>query len=86
MKSSRRPKRRKNSLHPPTSKKEKTPFIRENKQVEKEIQRESEKLDFSTAPGTEKADVIDFSSKEKIQDREHWERIPIEKSKSIKES
>lgn len=48
------------------SKKEKLASIRKNKSVEKELHRQVEKIDLATEKVSEKATVIDFATKEKI--------------------
>src|SRR5690625_2098224 len=51
-----------------TSKKAKIASIRDNKDVEKLLNREYEKFDLSPNKVSESAEVIDFTSKEKIDD------------------
>ncbi len=64
-------KKAKNKKHQPlnasTSKREKIASIRENKSTEKQLNRQQEKFDLSPAAVSEKAEVIDFSTKEKVQ-------------------
>lgn len=55
------------SLNASTSKREKIASIRENKNTEKQLNRQQEKFDLSPATVSEKAEVIDFSTKEKVQ-------------------
>ncbi|MCM3491001.1 Mu transposase C-terminal domain-containing protein [Alkalihalophilus marmarensis] len=61
-------KKKKQSFNQPTSKKEKIASIRENKFTEKQLNREEEKFDLSPAVVSDQADVIDFVTKEKVQD------------------
>ncbi|NUJ07438.1 Mu transposase C-terminal domain-containing protein [Bacillus paranthracis] len=55
------------SLNASTSKREKIASIRENRNTEKQLNRQQEKFDLSPAAVSEKAEVIDFSTKEKVQ-------------------
>lgn len=59
---------KKQSYNQPTSKKAKIASIRDNKDVEKLLNRESEKFDLSPDKVSESAEVIDFATKEKIDD------------------
>ncbi|MDC3424320.1 Mu transposase C-terminal domain-containing protein [Aquibacillus sp. 3ASR75-11] len=61
-------KNKKESFNQPTSKKAKIAAIRENKDVEKQLNREAEKFDLSPNKVSEAADVIDFVTKEKIDE------------------
>ncbi|MFC4354811.1 Mu transposase C-terminal domain-containing protein [Chryseomicrobium palamuruense] len=61
-------KNKKESFNQPTSKKAKIAVIRENKDVEKQLNREAEKFDLSPNKVSEAADVIDFVTKEKIDE------------------
>lgn len=61
-------KNKKQSFNQPTSKKAKIAAIRENKDVEKQLNREAEKFDLSPNKVSEAADVIDFVTKEKIDE------------------
>jgi hypothetical protein len=56
------------SFNQPTSKKEKLVSIRDNKHTEKQLNREEEKFDLTPDVLSDKADVIDFATKEKVQD------------------
>lgn len=69
-------KNKKQSFNQPTSKKAKIASIRDNKDVEKQLNRENEKFDLSPAEVIETAEIIDFSTKEKIEDS------PLKKSSS----
>ncbi|MEF8683255.1 UNVERIFIED_CONTAM: Mu transposase C-terminal domain-containing protein [Bacillus cereus] len=60
-------KKKQQSLNESTSKREKIASIRENKNTEKQLNRQQEKFDLSPAAVSEKAEVIDFSTKEKVQ-------------------
>lgn len=62
-------KNKKQSFNQPTNKKAKIAAIRENKDVEKQLNREAEKFDLSPNKVSETADVIDFVTKEKIDER-----------------
>ncbi|KIL74121.1 Mu transposase C-terminal domain-containing protein [Bacillus badius] len=61
-------KNKKKSQHHPKSKKEKLISIRENKLAEKELNRQTEKFDLEPDQTSEKATVIDFATKEKVED------------------
>ncbi|MCM3325002.1 Mu transposase C-terminal domain-containing protein [Cytobacillus kochii] len=61
-------KNKKQSFNQPTSKKAKIAAIRDNKDVEKQLNRETEKLDLSPNKVSEAAEVIDFVTKEKIDE------------------
>ncbi|WP_020060801.1 Mu transposase C-terminal domain-containing protein [Bacillus sp. 123MFChir2] len=60
-------KKKQQSVNESTSKREKIASIRENKNTEKQLNRQQEKFDLSPAAVSEKAEVIDFSTKEKVQ-------------------
>ncbi|PFU56996.1 Mu transposase C-terminal domain-containing protein [Bacillus thuringiensis] len=60
-------KKKQQSLNTSTSKREKIASIRENKNTEKQLNRQQEKFDLSPTAISEKAEVIDFSTKEKVQ-------------------
>ncbi|PPA83578.1 transposase [Brevibacillus laterosporus] len=61
-------KNKKQSFNQPTSKKAKIAAIRENKDVEKQLNREAEKFDLSPNKVSEAAEVIDFVTKEKVDE------------------
>lgn len=61
-------KNKKQSFNQPTSKKAKIAAIRDNKDVEKQLNRETEKFDLSPNKVSEAAEVIDFVTKEKIDE------------------
>ena len=61
-------KNKKQSFNPPTSKKAKIASIRDNKDVEKQLNRETEKFDLSAEEVSETGEVFDFDSREKIED------------------
>jgi hypothetical protein len=61
-------KNKKQSQNQPTSKKARIAAIRDNKDVEKQLNRESEKFDLSPDKVSESAEVIDFATKEKVDD------------------
>lgn len=61
-------KKKKQSFNQPTSKKEKIASIRDNKLTEKQLNREEEKFDLTPAVVSDQADVIDYVTKEKVQD------------------
>lgn len=61
-------KKKKQSFNQPTSKKEKIASIRDNKLTEKQLNREEEKFDLAPAVISDQAHVIDFVTKEKVQD------------------
>lgn len=61
-------KNKKQSYNQPTSKKAKIASIRDNKDVEKQLNRESEKFDLSPDKVSESAEVIDFATKEKVDE------------------
>ena len=68
MKSLKRQKNKKHqSLNASTSKREKIASIRENKNTEKQLNRQQEKFDLSPATVSEKAEVIDFSTKKRYK-------------------
>lgn len=60
-------KKKQQSLNESTSKREKIASIRENKNMEKQLNRQQEKFDLSPSAVSEKAEIIDFSTKEKVQ-------------------
>lgn len=60
-------KKKKQSFHQPTSKREKIASIRDNKISEKLMNREEEKFDLSPAVVSEKADVLAFNKKGKVE-------------------
>ncbi|QOY37723.1 Mu transposase C-terminal domain-containing protein [Anaerobacillus isosaccharinicus] len=62
-------KNKKQSFNQPTSKKVKLASIRDNKDVEKQLNRENEKFDLNPTAPSEKADVIDFGTKEKLNEK-----------------
>jgi hypothetical protein len=59
-------KKKRQSFHQPTSKKEKIASIRDNKHKEKKLNRDEEKFDLSPVVTNDKADIIDFATKEKV--------------------
>src|SRR5699024_8324358 len=61
-------KNKKQSFNQPTSKKAKIASIRNNKDVEKQLNRGSEKFDLSPDKVSESAEVIDFATKEKVDE------------------
>ncbi|HDR7285407.1 Mu transposase C-terminal domain-containing protein [Bacillus cereus group sp. BfR-BA-00331] len=61
-------KNKKQFFNQPTSKKAKIAAIRDNKDVEKQLNRETEKFDLSPNKVSEAAEVIDFVTKEKIDE------------------
>ncbi|XOQ14295.1 MAG: Integrase catalytic domain-containing protein [Shouchella clausii] len=61
-------KNKKQSYNQQTSKKAKIASIRDNKDVEKLLNRESEKFDLSPHKVSESAEVIDFTTKEKVEE------------------
>lgn len=61
-------KKKKQSFNQPTSKKEKIVSIRDNKHTEKQLNRVEEKFDLSLAVVSDQPDIIDFVTKEKVQD------------------
>src|SRR5699024_5129516 len=69
-------KNKKQSYNQPTSKKAKIASIRDNKDVEKQLNSESEKFDLSPDKVSESAEVIDLATKEKV------EETPTKKSSS----
>ncbi|MGP4074021.1 Mu transposase C-terminal domain-containing protein [Piscibacillus sp. B03] len=62
-------KNKKQSYNQPTSKKAKIASIRDNKDVEKLLNRESEKFDLSPDKVSEPAEVINFATKEKVDEK-----------------
>ncbi|HLQ87472.1 MAG TPA: hypothetical protein VK109_03050 [Enterococcus sp.] len=69
-------KNKKQSYNQPTSKKAKIASIRDNKGVEKLLNRDSEKFDLSPDKVSESAEVIDFARKGKVDE------TPPKKSRS----
>lgn len=63
-------KKKKQNSYEPTSKREKLASIRENKAIEKQLNRQEEKFDLSPDTFVENAEVIDFTTKEKIQEEQ----------------
>lgn len=61
-------KNKKQSFNQPISKKAKIAAIRDNKDVEKQLNREAEKFDLSSNKVSEAAEIIDFVTKEKIDE------------------
>ncbi|XKE80690.1 Mu transposase C-terminal domain-containing protein [Oceanobacillus kapialis] len=61
-------KNKKESFNQPTSKKAKIASIRDNKDVEKQLNRETDKFDLSPKKVSEETEVIDFTTKERIDD------------------
>lgn len=61
-------KRKKQSQHQPTSKREKLASIRENKAIEKELHRQVEQFDLEYEQVDQKGSVINFATKEKIEE------------------
>lgn len=73
-------KKKKQSLHQPTSKREKLASIRENKAFEKDLHRQVDQFDLETNPVIEKGTLIDFQTKEKIE-----ENAPIKSTSRLME-
>ncbi|MGC4379198.1 Mu transposase C-terminal domain-containing protein [Fictibacillus sp. Mic-4] len=71
-------KKKKQSQHQSTSKREKLASIRDNKAIEKELHRQVEHFDLEAKQGSEKATVIDFATKEKFE-----EKIPLKSTSRI---
>lgn len=61
-------KKKKQSRHQTTSKKEKLGSIRDNKIIEKELNRQVELFDLESAQVNQKASIIDFATKEKVEE------------------
>lgn len=61
--------KKKNTLYKPTSKKEKLDAIRDNKENEKQINREEEKFNLSPPVKSEEVEIIDFTTKKKIEEQ-----------------
>ncbi|WP_368657331.1 Mu transposase C-terminal domain-containing protein [Metabacillus halosaccharovorans] len=61
-------KKKKQSQHQATSKKEKLASIRDNKAIEKELNRQFEQFDLESEQNDQKASVIDFAKKEKVEE------------------
>jgi hypothetical protein len=61
-------KKKKQSRHQTTSKKEKLASIRDNKAIEKELNRQVEQFDLESEQVDQKASVIDFATKEKVEE------------------
>lgn len=61
-------KKKKQSQHQATSKKEKLASIRDNKAIEKELNRQVEQFDLESEQIDQKASVLDFATKEKVDD------------------
>jgi hypothetical protein len=61
-------KKKKQSQHQATSKKEKLASIRDNKAIEKELNRQVEQFDLESEQNDQKASVIDFAKKEKVEE------------------
>lgn len=60
-------KKKKQAQHQPTSKKEKLAAIRDNKAIEKAANREEEKFDLSPTVAEQQAEIIDFTSRAKLE-------------------
>ncbi|MFT8320043.1 MAG: transposase [Bacillus sp. (in: firmicutes)] len=73
-------KKKRQTFNQSTSKKEKIVSIRDNKHTEKQLNREKEKFDLSSTIVSDQAGVIDFVTKEKVQDD-----IPKRSSSSLME-
>ncbi|USK62283.1 Mu transposase C-terminal domain-containing protein [Peribacillus asahii] len=61
--------KKKKELHQPTSKKEKLAAIRENKAHEKRVNREGEKFDLSPLVTEQVTELIEFTSKTKLEEQ-----------------
>jgi Mu transposase, C-terminal len=61
-------KKKKQSRHQTTSKKEKLASIRDNKAFEKELNRQVEQFDLESEQVDQKASIIDFATKEKVEE------------------
>nr|WP_144920535.1 Mu transposase C-terminal domain-containing protein [Paenibacillus bovis] len=61
-------KKKKQSQHQPTSKREKLASIRDNKAIEKELHRQLEQFDLESELVDQKGSVIDFATKGKIEE------------------
>ncbi|WP_062197416.1 Mu transposase C-terminal domain-containing protein [Massilibacterium senegalense] len=60
-------KKKKQAQHQPTSKKEKLAAIRDNKAIEKAANREEEKFDLAPTVAEQPAEIIDFTSRTKLE-------------------
>lgn len=60
-------KKKKQAQHQPTSKKEKLTAIRDNKAIEKAANREEEKFDLAPTVAEQPAEIIDFTSRTKLE-------------------
>lgn len=60
-------KKKKQAQHQPTSKKEKLAAIRDNKAIEKASNREEEKFDLAPTVAEQPAEIIDFTSRTKLE-------------------
>lgn len=60
-------KKKKQAQHQPTSKKEKLAVIRDNKAIEKAANREEEKFDLAPTVAEQPAEIIDFTSRTKLE-------------------
>lgn len=60
-------KKKKQAQHQPTSKKEKLDVIRDNKAIEKAANREEEKFDLAPTVAEQPAEIIDFTSRTKLE-------------------
>lgn len=61
-------KKKKQSLHQTASKKEKLESIRDNKAIEKGLNRQVEQFDLESEQVDQKASIIDFATKEKVEE------------------
>ncbi|WDV06737.1 transposase [Lysinibacillus irui] len=61
--------KKKQALHQPTSKKEKLAAIRDNKANEKQANREEEKFDLSPTVAGQSTEIIDFTSRIKLEEQ-----------------
>ncbi|MGE7114171.1 Mu transposase C-terminal domain-containing protein [Lysinibacillus sp. NPDC047702] len=61
--------KKKKALHQPTSKKEKLAAIRDNKAIEKQANREEEKFDLSPIVAEQPTEIIDFTSRTKLEEQ-----------------
>ncbi|MFJ7951139.1 Mu transposase C-terminal domain-containing protein [Lysinibacillus sp. NPDC096418] len=61
--------KKKQALHQPTSKKEKLAAIRDNKANEKQANREEEKFDLSPILAEQSTEIIDFTSRIKLEEQ-----------------
>ncbi|MFU8648179.1 Mu transposase C-terminal domain-containing protein [Lysinibacillus sp. RSDA_15] len=60
-------KKKKEAQHQPTSKKEKLAAIRDNKAIEKAVNRKEEKFDLAPTVAEQPAEIIDFASRPKLE-------------------